>query len=47
MTRAGGVLAANISLLSAASVLSLIPGIVLIVFMRNHLARGFSLGRMV
>lgn len=47
MTRAGGVLAANISLLSAASVLSLIPGIVLIVFMRNHLARGFSLGRVV
>ena len=45
MTRAGGVLAANISLLSAASVLSLIPGIVLIIFMRNHLARGFSLGR--
>lgn len=47
MTRAGGVLAANISLLSAASVLSLIPGIVLIIFMRNHLARGFSLGRVV
>ena len=47
MTRAGGVLAANMSLLSAASVLSILPGIVLIIFMRNHLARGFSLGRVV
>lgn len=47
MTRAGGVLAANVSLLSAASVLSILPGIVLIIFMRNHLARGFSLGRVV
>lgn len=47
MTRAGGVLAANISLLSAASVLSLIPGVLVIIFMRNHLARGFSMGRVV
>lgn len=45
MTRAGNVFAANISLISAASVLGLIPGIILIVVMRNHLARGFSMGR--
>ena len=46
MSRAGGVLAADVALLSAASVLSLIPGIVMIVFVKNHLARGFSMGRM-
>lgn len=45
MTRAGGVLAADIALLAAASVLSLIPGVILIAFMKNHLARGFSMGR--
>ncbi len=47
MTRAGGVLAADIPLLAAASVLGLIPGIILIVFMKKHLARGFSMGRVV
>lgn len=47
MTRAGGVLAADIALLAAAGVLSLIPGIVLLVFVRNHLARGLSMGRVV
>jgi glycerol transport system permease protein len=47
MTRAGGVLAADISLLAAASVIGLIPGVVLIFFMKNHLARGFSMGRVV
>jgi len=45
MTRAGSVLAADMPLLAAASVLGLIPGVALIVFMRNHLARGFSMGR--
>ncbi len=45
MTRAGGVLAADVALLAAASVLGLLPGLVLIVFVRNHLARGFSMGR--
>ncbi len=45
MTRAGGVLAADIALLAAASVLSLIPGILMILFVKNHLARGFSMGR--
>ena len=45
MTRAGGVLSADIALLAAASVLSLVPGVVMIVFVKNHLARGFSMGR--
>lgn len=45
MTRAGGVLAADIALLAAASVLSLVPGVIMIVFVKNHLARGFSMGR--
>ena len=47
MTRAGSVDAADICLFAAAGVLGLIPGIVLIVFMRKHLARGFSMGRVV
>ncbi len=47
MTRAGSVLAGDMPLLAAAGVLGLIPGIVLIVFMRNHLVRGFSMGRVV
>jgi glycerol transport system permease protein len=47
MTRAGGVLAADISLLAAASVLGLVPGVILIIAMKNHLARGFSMGRVV
>jgi glycerol transport system permease protein len=47
MTRAGGVLAGDISLLAAASVLGLLPGVALVWFMRRHLARGFSLGRVV
>jgi glycerol transport system permease protein len=45
MSRAGGVLSANVSMMSAASVLGLIPGVLLIVFVRKHLARGFSMGR--
>ena len=47
MTRAANVLVGNISLIAAASVLGLIPGVILIIFMKNHLARGFSLGRLV
>ncbi len=47
MTRAGGVLSADIALLAAASVLGLIPGTVLILLARNHLACRFSMGRMV
>jgi len=45
MTRAGSVLSANIPLLAAAGVLGLIPGILLAIIIRHHLARGFSLGR--
>ena len=47
MTRAGSVLAADVPLLAAASVLGLIPGVILIAFMKKHLARGFSMGRVV
>lgn len=47
MTRAGSVMAADVALLAAASVLGLVPGVALIYFMKNHLARGFSMGRIV
>jgi glycerol transport system permease protein len=47
MTRAAGVLAGDIALLSAASVIALLPGIVLIIFVRKHLATGFSMGRVM
>ena len=47
MTRAGGVLSADIALLAAASVIGLVPGIIFIVLIRNHLARGFSMGRVI
>jgi glycerol transport system permease protein len=47
MTRAGGVMSADVSLLAAASVLGMIPGVILILFMKKHLARGFSMGRVV
>jgi glycerol transport system permease protein len=47
MSRAGSVMAADMPLLAAAGVLGLIPGVALIVFMRKHLARGFSMGRVV
>lgn len=45
MTRAGSLLFGDFALLSAASVLTLVPGIILIVFVRNHLARGFPMGQ--
>lgn len=47
MTRAGGVLVGDFALLAAASVVGLIPGILLIVFMKRHLAQGFSMGRVL
>jgi glycerol transport system permease protein len=47
MTRAAGVLAGDVALLSAASVLALVPGILLIIFVRRHLATGFSMGRVM
>lgn len=45
MTRYGSVMSAHIPILAAAGVLGLIPGVLLAVTMRRHLARGFSLGR--
>lgn len=45
MSRAGGVLVGDYALLAAAGVLGLLPGAVLILFMKDHLARGFSMGR--
>jgi glycerol transport system permease protein len=47
MTRLGGVMTADVAVFSAAGVLGLLPGLLLIVLMRRHLARGFSLGRVV
>ncbi|MCU0831516.1 MAG: carbohydrate ABC transporter permease [Rhizobiaceae bacterium] len=45
MTRLGGVMTADVAVFSAASVIGLLPGLVLILAVRKHLARGFSLGR--
>jgi len=45
MTRAGSVMSANIPLLAAAGIFGLIPGVLLAIIIRHHLARGFSLGR--
>ncbi len=47
MSRAGGVLVGDYGLLAAASVLGMLPGTILIVVMRRHLARGFSMGRVI
>lgn len=47
MSRAGSAISADVALLATASVLGMIPGVVLIFFMKNHLARGFSMGRVV
>jgi glycerol transport system permease protein len=47
MTRAGGVLVGDFALLAAASVVGLLPGILLLVFMKRYLARGFSMGRIL
>ncbi len=46
MGRAGGLVGGiNFGLLSAASVLTLIPGILMIYFVRKHIARGLSMGQ--
>jgi glycerol transport system permease protein len=45
MTRAYSVAGMDWSLLAAAGVLTMIPGAVVIWFVRNHIARGFALGR--
>jgi glycerol transport system permease protein len=45
MSRVSNVFTANVPILSAAGVLTLIPGILIVILVRRHLTRGFSLGR--
>jgi glycerol transport system permease protein len=45
MSRAANVAFGDVALLSAASVLTLVPGLLMILFVRKHLARGFSMGQ--
>ncbi len=45
MTRVASVFVANISILSAAGILTLIPGVIFVIFVKKHLAKGFSMGR--
>lgn len=45
MTRTVGASGVDWSLLSAAGVLTIIPGIIVIWFVRNYIAKGFALGR--
>ena len=45
MTRAVGAAGQDWGLIAAAGVLTIIPGVVVIWFVRNHIAKGFALGR--
>jgi glycerol transport system permease protein len=45
MSRVSSVFTANMPILSAASILTLIPGILIVILVRSHLTRGFSMGR--
>ncbi len=45
MTRTVGAAGIDWGLLAAAGVLTIIPGIIVIWFVRNHIAKGFALGR--
>ena len=45
MSRVSNVFTANVPILSAAGVLTLIPGVLIVILVRCHLTRGFSLGR--
>lgn len=45
MTRTAGASGIDWGLLSAAGVLTILPGIFVIYFVRNHVAKGFALGR--
>ncbi|MFN0114087.1 MAG: carbohydrate ABC transporter permease [Paracoccaceae bacterium] len=47
LSRISSPVAAEMPLLAAAGTSGLIPGVLLVVFMRRHLARGFSMGRVV
>ena len=46
MSRAGGALGfVNLGLVAAVSILAIIPGILMIYFVRHHVARGFAMGQ--
>ncbi len=45
MTRTAGAAGIDWGLLAAAGILTIIPGILVIYFVRNHVAKGFALGR--
>jgi len=45
MTRTSSISGYEVSLLSAAAALTIVPGAVVIYFVRNYIARGFALGR--
>ncbi len=45
MTRTASTSGYELGLLAAAGVLTLIPGAVVIYFVRNYIAKGFALGR--
>lgn len=45
MTRAAGAAGTEFGLLAAAGVLTIVPGAIVIWFVRNHIAKGFALGR--
>ena len=45
MSWVSSVFTANVPILLAAGVLTLIPGILIVILVRRHVTRGFSLGR--
>jgi glycerol transport system permease protein len=45
MTRTIGATGIDWGLLAAAGVLTIVPGVVVVWFVRNHVAKGFALGR--
>ena len=45
MTRVGSVMSGHIPLIAAAGILGVVPGTIIAIALRRHLAQGFSLGR--